>query len=74
MSNWNQMLKFYNKKANQYRCTYNQRSEKKRPKKGHVEKTSNIDEHCFVSPTEITVKRDKMETTPSDSQKLNGKL
>ena len=40
-------------------------------KQGHVEKANNIDENCFVSPTVITVKKDKSVKIALDSRKLN---
>ena len=40
-------------------------------KQGHMEKANNIDENCFVSPTVITVKKDKSLKIALDSRKLN---
>ena len=43
----------------------------KQMKQGHIEKANNIDENCFVSPTVITVKKDKLVKIVLDSRKLN---
>ena len=40
-------------------------------KDGHLEKINNVDEDCFVSPVEITVKNDKSVKIALDSRKLN---
>ena len=40
-------------------------------KHGHIEKATNIDENCFVSPAVITVKKDKTVKIVLDSRKLN---
>ena len=40
-------------------------------KQGHIEKTNNIDENCFVSPAVITVKKDKSVKIAIDSRKFN---
>ena len=40
-------------------------------KKGHIEKATDIDENCFVSPAVITVKKDKTIKIALDSRKLN---
>ena len=40
-------------------------------KQGHIEKTNNIDENCFVSPAVVTVKKDKLVKIALDSRKLN---
>ena len=40
-------------------------------KQGHIEKANNIDENCFVSPAEITVKKDKSVKIAPDSRQLN---
>ena len=37
-------------------------------KQGHVEKSNNIDENCFVSPAVITVKKDKSVKIALDSR------
>ena len=43
---------------------------KKKIKSGHIEKTNDIDENCFVSPAGIIVKRDKSMKIARDSRKL----
>ena len=40
-------------------------------KNGHIEKATNINENCFVSPAVITVKKDKSVKIALDSRKLN---
>ena len=40
-------------------------------KNGHIEKATDIDKNCFVSPAVITVKRDKSVKIALDSRKLN---
>ena len=40
-------------------------------KNGHIEKATDIDENCFVSPAVITVKKDKTIKIALDSRKLN---
>ena len=40
---------------------------------GHIERATNIDENCFVSPAVITVKKDKTVKIALDSRKLNEK-
>ena len=40
-------------------------------KKGHIERATDIDENCFVSPAVITVKKDKTVKIALDSRKLN---
>ena len=40
-------------------------------KQGHIENANNINENCFVSPAVIAVKKDKLEKTALDSEKLN---
>ena len=40
-------------------------------KNGHIEKATDIDENCFVSPAFITVKKRKTVKNALDSRKLN---
>ena len=40
-------------------------------KQGHIDKSNNIDENCFVSPAVITVKKVKSVKIALDSRKLN---
>ena len=40
-------------------------------KNGHIERATDIDENCFVSPAVITVKKDKTVKIALDSRKLN---
>ena len=40
-------------------------------KNGHIEKATNINENCFVSPAVITVKKDNSVKIALDSRKLN---
>ena len=44
---------------------------KRQIKQGYVEKATEITENCFVSPAEITVKKDKSIKIALDSRKLN---
>ena len=38
---------------------------------GHIEKVKNLDEKCFVSPTVITIEKDRSVKVALDSRKLN---
>ena len=40
-------------------------------KNGHIQKATDIDENCFISPAVITVKKDKTIKIALDSRKLN---
>ena len=40
-------------------------------KNGHIERATNIDENCFVSPAVITVKKDKTVKIALDSRQIN---
>ena len=48
-----------------------ERELKKLIRTGHLEKTNDLDEDCFVSPVVITVKSDKSVKIALDSRKLN---
>ena len=65
----------YPVKQKQYQChyIYKKTSEKieKLIRTGHLEKTNDVDEDCFVSPVVITIKSDKAVKVALDSRKLN---
>ena len=66
------MRTLYNKKEDQYQYTYQVAEELKRMiKTGYLERATEINGDCFVSPAVETVKKDKSIKIALDSRKLN---